>query len=84
MKSILLMAATDLPCLQQACDNLSERRVKDAAVLTNGGDARVGRVVIRKYGCNACHEISGVPGARGLDWTSAHEHRGSATTSQAS
>ena len=34
--------------------------------MTDGGNARVGRVEIRKYGCNACHEISGVPGARGL------------------
>jgi cytochrome c2 len=35
-------------------------------MLTGGGDARLGRTDIRKYGCNTCHEISGVPGARGL------------------
>lgn len=34
--------------------------------MTGGGDARTGRETIRKYGCNACHTISGVPGARGL------------------
>ena len=61
MRSALLIAAAIAALLSAGCDNLSERRVKDAAVLTNGGDARVGRVEIRKYGCNACHEISGVP-----------------------
>jgi cytochrome c len=66
MKSILLTAAIAFPLITSACDSLSERQVKDAAVLTNGGNARLGRVVIRKYGCNTCHEISGVPGARGL------------------
>jgi cytochrome c len=35
-------------------------------MLTGGGHARSGRTEIRKYGCNTCHEISGVPGARGL------------------
>jgi cytochrome c2 len=66
MKSILLTAAIAFALITSACDSLSERQVKDAAVLTNGGNARLGRIVIRKYGCNACHEISGVPGARGL------------------
>ena len=66
MKSAFLILAAAVALLLAGCDNLSERRVKEAAVLTNGGDARVGRVEIRKYGCNACHEISGVPGARGL------------------
>jgi len=66
MRSALLITMAIAALLSAGCDNLSERRVKDAAVLTNGGNARVGRVEIRKYGCNACHEISGVPGARGL------------------
>jgi cytochrome c2 len=66
MKLGLLMTAVALALFISGCDNLSDRRVKEAAVLTNGGDARVGRVEIRKYGCNSCHEISGVPGARGL------------------
>jgi cytochrome c len=66
MRSALLIAAAIVALLLAGCDNLSERRVKEAAVLTDGGNARVGRVEIRKYGCNACHEISGVPGARGL------------------
>lgn len=66
MRSTLLIAIAAFVPLLASCDNLSERRVKDAAVLTDGGDARVGKIDIRKYGCNACHEISGVPGARGL------------------
>jgi cytochrome c2 len=48
------------------CDSLSQREAVRAATLTGGGNARFGRVDIRKYGCNTCHEISGVPGARGL------------------
>ena len=48
------------------CDRLSERTVKRAATLTGGGNARSGRIEIRRYGCNACHDIAGVPGARGL------------------
>jgi cytochrome c len=48
------------------CDRLTHTEVKRAATLTGGGNARVGRTDIRKYGCNTCHEISGVPGAHGL------------------
>jgi cytochrome c2 len=48
------------------CDRLSQQTVKRAATLTGGGNARSGRIEIRRYGCNACHDISGVPGARGL------------------
>ena len=66
MKSTLVIVIAAFVLLLAGCDNLSERRVKDAAVLTDGGNARVGKIEIRKYGCNACHEISGVPGARGL------------------
>lgn len=66
MRSRFLIAIAAFILWLAGCDNLSERRVKDAAVLTDGGNARVGKVEIRKYGCNACHEISGVPGARGL------------------
>jgi cytochrome c2 len=66
MKVGLFIVAATLTLLISGCDNLSDRRVNEAAVLTNGGDARIGREEIRKYGCNSCHEISGVPGARGL------------------
>ena len=64
MTSILLCAV--LLSMSSACDRLSRTEVERAATLTGGGDARSGRTEIRKYGCNACHEISGVPGARGL------------------
>jgi cytochrome c2 len=49
-----------------ACDRLSEQEISDTGKLTGGGNAMAGRVEIRKYGCNSCHTISGVPGARGL------------------
>ena len=49
-----------------ACDRPSRTEVERAATLTSGGDARFGKTEIRKYGCNTCHEISGVAGARGL------------------
>jgi cytochrome c len=61
----LLLCAVLLLVLS-ACDRLSRAEVKRAATLTSGGDARLGQTEIRKYGCSTCHEISGVPGARGL------------------
>jgi len=48
------------------CDRLTQTEVKRAAALTGGGNARLGRTDTRRYGCNTCHEIPGVPGARGL------------------
>lgn len=38
----------------------------DAYWLTGGGDAERGRVLIDRYGCDACHTIPGVRGAHGL------------------
>jgi cytochrome c len=48
------------------CSDLDSGRVRAAYVTTGGGNARVGRADIRKYGCYTCHTISGVPGARGI------------------
>jgi cytochrome c len=48
-----------------ACSPSSDL-AKEARLWTGGGNARAGRQEIRKYGCNACHSITGVPGARGL------------------
>jgi cytochrome c2 len=45
-----------------ACSRLSSEQVNNASIMTGGGDARAGRETILKYGCNACHTISGVPG----------------------
>ena len=59
----LITLALTLAC---GCDRLSEQEMNDAGKLTGGGNAIAGRVEIRKYGCNTCHTISGVPGARGL------------------
>ena len=66
MKTTLFLASAVLTLLTTGCESLSHRKVQYAATLTGGGDARMGRTEIRKYGCSACHEISGVPGARGL------------------
>jgi cytochrome c2 len=44
-----------------ACDREEEAR-RRAGLLT-GGDARRGAMLIRSYGCGACHTIPGIPGA---------------------
>ena len=49
-----------------SCDRLSKKQLEEAATLTGGGNAEAGRVEIRKYGCNSCHTIPGVSGARAL------------------
>lgn len=66
MKTRLSLLCALLLSMSIACGRPSRTDVKRAAMLTGGGDARLGRTEIRKYGCNTCHEISGVPGARGL------------------
>jgi Cytochrome c2 len=66
VKTTLFLASAVLALLSAGCDSLTYRKVQYAATLTGGGDARMGRREIRKYGCSTCHEISGVPGARGL------------------
>ena len=63
IKIVLLLAL----CVAFAgCSSLSDSEVRAAAQLTDGGDARQAPREIRSYGCNTCHDISGVPGARGL------------------
>jgi cytochrome c len=64
VKAELFLLTLALLC--SGCDRLTDTEVQRAATLTAGGDPRAGRIEIRKYGCNACHTISGVPGARGL------------------
>lgn len=61
-----LLSLVVLALLTVSCDRLPQAAVQQAATLTSGGDARMGREEIRKYGCNTCHEISGIPGPRGL------------------
>jgi cytochrome c len=55
-----------LAWLLSACSDISSDRAHAAYLTTAGGNARAGRDAIRHYGCNACHTISGVPGANGL------------------
>ena len=66
MKIALVLLSLPLTLLFIGCDSLTHSKLQHAATVTRGGDARLGRTDIRKYGCNTCHEISGVPGARGL------------------
>jgi cytochrome c2 len=65
-ESLLLPVCLLSAALLTACSGPNSREVHAAYAMTSGGDARAGREHIRKYGCNACHTISGVPGARGL------------------
>jgi cytochrome c2 len=39
--------------------------VKTTAEQMTGGDSENGRLLMTRYGCASCHEISGVPNARG-------------------
>lgn len=66
MRTTFILFCAVCLSLSSACDRPDRSEVKRAATLTGGGDARLGRTEIRKYGCNTCHEISGIPGARGL------------------
>jgi cytochrome c2 len=66
MKIALYFLTTWALMLGCGCSRLSDQEISDASRLTGGGNAIAGRVEIRKYGCNSCHTISGVPGARGL------------------
>jgi cytochrome c len=55
-------AAFLLATLVVAC---GDHRGRDARRLT-GGDPQLGRELLDRYGCDACHTIPGVRGARGL------------------
>jgi cytochrome c2 len=50
-----------LVLVMSACSH--EERERYAALLTGGSPER-GRSAIQRYGCGACHDIPGVPGAR--------------------
>ncbi len=60
-KTLLNAVLTAALCLLGACGESIERR---AAAMTGGEPAR-GKEIIRRYGCEACHSIPGVAGARG-------------------
>ena len=56
---ILLLLALSTACTQAG---VSE---DEASALTRGGRAERGKVWLQEYGCGGCHEIPGIPGARG-------------------
>lgn len=53
-----LVIALTAAVTMAACGNIREPRV-----VVDGGDAERGQVLLRRYGCAACHTIPGVPGA---------------------
>ena len=42
------------------------REQKQQARTATGGDPDRGKAAIERYGCNACHNIPGVPGPKGM------------------
>ena len=42
------------------------REQKQLAMMSTGGDPNRGKDAIERYGCNACHNIPGVPGPKGM------------------
>jgi cytochrome c2 len=66
MKATIFILLLALAVGLSACSDVNAKRARAAYITTGGGNARAGRDAIRRYGCYACHSISGVPGARGL------------------
>ena len=44
----------------------AQQEVRTNAEQLTGGDSKAGRLLMTRYGCSSCHEISGVPAARGM------------------
>jgi cytochrome c2 len=44
----------------------TERETIDKAVKMTGGDPKKAPALMRRYGCTGCHQIPGMPGARGV------------------
>ena len=42
------------------------REIAQQAKMSTGGDPTRGKDAIERYGCNACHNIPGVPGPKGM------------------
>jgi cytochrome c2 len=66
ISSLLFTTAFVMTLGLSGCSNVNLQEARQAEILTEGGNAEAGARAIRKYGCNACHTIPGVPGARGL------------------
>jgi cytochrome c len=52
-----------LSVLAGGCRGRGDRLERDGAAALTGGDAARGVAAVRRYGCDACHSIPGVPGA---------------------
>jgi cytochrome c len=63
--AVLLAAAT--VAIQVLLQNGTawQRRDQDIALIRSDGNPDRGRMLILQTGCGGCHEISGIPGARG-------------------
>ena len=61
LRSLVSLVSLIAACLLYGCQGDIE---ETAAAMTGGSPAR-GKEVIRRYGCEACHSIPGVAGARG-------------------
>jgi cytochrome c len=59
----LLIIAGGLLSLLAGCTG---GRAIEAYPIATGGDAHRGKTAIEQFRCGACHQIPGVPGARGL------------------
>ena len=66
ISSLVFAAAFAMALGACACSRGNSQEFRQAAILTEGGNAVAGARAIRKYGCISCHTVSGVPGARGL------------------
>lgn len=62
MKRLQVLMVIGGALLLGAC---GESEVERQARQKTGGDPGHGAVLVRRYGCNACHMIPGVPGAKG-------------------
>jgi len=65
-KSIFIFALFSTAVLSYACSDAASRERTALSRLTSGGDLLQGKQAIRNYGCQTCHTITGVPGARAL------------------
>lgn len=59
------LGAALLAAAAAACADIDNDAVANAFGLT-GGNAHLGKVLIRQHGCGSCHTIPGVPGAHAM------------------
>ena len=59
------LALLCVSALASACGGARDADAREAAAMTGGDPAR-GPDLLRKYGCQSCHTIPGVVGARSL------------------